>query len=110
MQKFDKFYGILFVAMFLGFQGQAQDYQVNGWAIYGNWCGPGHGSGEPIDQLDKLCMEHDQCYQEIMMFSCTCDNEIVLGIENSLYSMSEDEKSIAQIIAGYFSVSPCIDI
>jgi hypothetical protein len=29
--------------------------------IYGNWCGPGYGSGTPVDQIDDACRIHDQC-------------------------------------------------
>jgi hypothetical protein len=29
------------------------------------WCGPGHGSGTPIDILDKVCKNHDMCYRSV---------------------------------------------
>ncbi len=33
--------------------------------FYGNWCGPNHsGPGEPIDEIDCACWEHDQCYSQ----------------------------------------------
>lgn len=31
-------------------------------ALYGNWCGPGHGGGPCIDALDCLCRDHDLAY------------------------------------------------
>lgn len=31
--------------------------------FHGNWCGPGHGGGEPTDSLDCLCKAHDECYE-----------------------------------------------
>jgi hypothetical protein len=31
-------------------------------AIYGNWCGPGHGGGPCIDMADCLCKRHDLAY------------------------------------------------
>jgi RHS repeat-associated protein len=43
----------------------------NPWALtdpfgkgpwYGNYCGPGNNPGEPIDELDKACKDHDACY------------------------------------------------
>jgi hypothetical protein len=30
--------------------------------VWGNWCGPNYGSGEPTDELDELCMQHDKEY------------------------------------------------
>jgi hypothetical protein len=27
--------------------------------MYGNWCGPGYGGGEPIDRIDACCKVRD---------------------------------------------------
>lgn len=32
--------------------------------IYGRWCGPGHGGGCPIDEIDALCQRHDLEYEQ----------------------------------------------
>ncbi|HAT4258432.1 TPA: hypothetical protein I9068_001766 [Clostridium perfringens] len=33
------------------------------FAVYGNWCGPGHsGPAAPVDRIDKCCWLHDSCY------------------------------------------------
>ncbi len=40
---------------------------------YGNWCGPGCGSGTPIDDVDICCQTHDWCYQTRGYFNCHCD-------------------------------------
>jgi RHS repeat-associated protein len=29
---------------------------------YGNYCGPGNNPGAPIDELDRACKAHDDCY------------------------------------------------
>ena len=44
-----------------------------GIPIWGAWCGPGHGGGEPEDTFDTLCMRHDRCYIERGYFDCWCD-------------------------------------
>jgi hypothetical protein len=31
--------------------------------IYGRWCGPAHGGGCPIDEIDALCRAHDLEYE-----------------------------------------------
>lgn len=30
------------------------------WRYHGRWCGPGVGSGAPIDALDSACRLHDE--------------------------------------------------
>ncbi|MBI4689517.1 MAG: RHS domain-containing protein [Nitrospirae bacterium] len=36
-----------------------------GLTIHGNYCGPGNKPGDPIDELDTCCMNHDNCYQKL---------------------------------------------
>jgi Phospholipase A2 len=49
--------------------------------IYGNWCGPGHGGGAPIDIVDGTCMIHDHCYADRGYFDCECDAELIQRLE-----------------------------
>lgn len=96
--------------LLLSFSAFTDDHELKGFKLYGNWCGPMHGGGEPIDELDQLCMEHDLCYKDRVMFSCYCDEELVLGIHETLFSMDEEAQSVASLIASYFSIAPCIDL
>lgn len=76
-----------------------------GFPVHGNWCGPGHsGPGEPVDTLDRLCMEHDQCYAKGGYFNKACDMALVGGIYNSLGKMNAGEKAQAIAIATFFSI------
>lgn len=36
--------------------------RAEGWDYYGNWGGPGHSGGEPIDALDRAYRRHDERY------------------------------------------------
>lgn len=40
-------------------------HEVNGFKIYGNWCGPNYGAGQSINIVDEGCRAHDQCVAEI---------------------------------------------
>lgn len=50
---------------------------AGGIPIYGNWCGPGHGGGRTVDNLDACCKVHDKCYGTRGYFSCKCDRALV---------------------------------
>lgn len=45
--------------------------------LYGHWCGPGCGGGEPINDVDACCKAHDQCYGRRGWGSCSCDAELL---------------------------------
>jgi len=48
-----------------------------GNCFYGNWCGPGCGSGPLVDALDACCQAHDCCYDLRGWGACSCDREFV---------------------------------
>lgn len=79
----------------------------NGIPVWGNWCGPGHGGGTPRDTLDRLCMEHDNCYAARGYFDCECDARLRAGISRSASSMGTGERAMAAAISVYFSIQPC---
>lgn len=48
-----------------------------GGCWYGNWCGPGCGSGNPINNLDACCRTHDLCYTARGFGACSCDLDLI---------------------------------
>lgn len=81
-------------------------YQVKvSLPVYGNWCGPGHGGGTPIDALDQACMHHDKCYQARGYFRCSCDQQLIDEINRNYYKMRYGkERNMAAVIKAYFTV------
>jgi len=41
---------------------------------YGCWCGVG-GKGEPVDEIDRCCLIHDKCYDDIIAKN-TCNTKV----------------------------------
>ncbi len=74
---------------------------VRGIPIWGNWCGPWHGSGVPIDILDEGCKIHDGCYQHGKK-NCKCNRTLINYIDKNLHRMSGNEKWMARKIRAYF--------
>ena len=52
------------------------------------WCGPGHGSGTPIDILDKVCKNHDMCYRSVGYHKCSCDKTFLRYVKNNYRKMA----------------------
>lgn len=79
-----------------------------GLPVWGNWCGPRHsGPGAPLDTLDRLCMEHDECYRDQGRFDCECDARLTSQIRRLFTQMTPKERAMAAAIAVYFHVVPC---
>lgn len=75
---------------------------------YKRWCGPGNsGPGAPVNTLDRLCMHHDKCYARKGYFNCSCDRELLAGINRDYNRMVGFEKVMANAIKVYFTHAPC---
>ncbi len=87
-----------------------QSSPEDGLPVYGNWCGPGHGSGEPIDDVDRACMEHDKCYGRKGYFDCGCDAQLLEDLARSMKSskISPSGRAAALAISTWFSAQPCV--
>ncbi|MDX8345820.1 hypothetical protein [Rossellomorea sp. YZS02] len=71
--------------------------------VYGNWCGPGHGSGSPIDYLDNACRQHDYGYQKYGYYDCDTDAKLIFQINQDYKKMGVKEKIYANAVKAYFS-------
>ena len=82
------------------------DPMRDGLELHGNYCGPGHGEnhGDPIDILDGLCQQHDNCYAENGYFSCSCDAQLVKGIYANISEMGVIVAMKAVLVAEYFTL------
>jgi len=82
-----------------------------GLPVYGNWCGPGHGGGVPVDDVDRACMIHDNCYGDHGYFNCTCDRELVANLQRAIGSGNVGFRGrfMGRIIRRWFQIQPCRD-
>lgn len=79
--------------------------------IYGHWCGPGFGSGAPIDAVDTACMHHDLCYGKSGTLDCGCNNSLVAELTKVLAlnpRISAEARAKAAAIIAYFTSTPCV--
>lgn len=70
--------------------------------IWGNWCGPGYGHGEPIDLLDEGCKIHDGCYEPGKK-NCGCNQILIDYIDRNIYRMTGGQRQMAKVVRSYFA-------
>jgi Phospholipase A2 len=82
----------------------------DGIEYYGNWCGPLHGGGQPIDAVDRVCCLHDQCYDDRGYLDCSCDRDLIEGMQRAMANpyVSPEGRYKASQAADFFRVSPCL--
>ncbi len=79
------------------------------WAVYGNWCGPGHGSGPAIDGLDAACRRHDLCVRRTgIRYNCDCDLAFMDELRRRSWP-SEEMYQHARAIYEGIALVPCRD-
>lgn len=69
--------------------------------IWGNWCGPGYGSGRPIDLLDEGCRQHDNCYVHGGN-NCNCNRRLINYINRNIGRMTGGQRAMARVVKLYF--------
>ena len=82
-----------------------------GLAVYGNWCGPGHGGGgPPIDAVDEVCFRHDRCYEERGYFDCSCDRDLIARMPAAIVHPATPVagKVAGAAAAALFQAVPCL--
>ncbi len=88
--------------------------------LHGRWCGPNYpteadkASGKdltPVDRLDTACMKHDLCYAAHGgKPTCSCDEKFIWRVKYLQYhapDFSDDGRTKAFLILGWFESSPC---
>jgi Phospholipase A2 len=84
-----------------------------GLAIYGNYCGPGHGdptgNTPPVDAVDGVCRTHDLCYKTVGFLNCGCDRALITSMPAAISATpSAQGKAAGALVAYFFSQTPCI--
>ncbi|CYX27331.1 TPA: hypothetical protein U1741_000465 [Streptococcus suis] len=71
--------------------------------IWGNWCGPGYGSGAPIDLLDEGCRQHDNCYVHGGN-NCKCNKKLINYINRNINRMTGGQRKMAHAVKWWFQL------
>jgi len=58
---------------------------------YGNYCGRGNNRAPPVDQVDRCCQIHDDCYGELSDGPC---GTTLLGTVFAQYVWSVEDKTV----------------
>jgi hypothetical protein len=83
--------------------------------IYGIYCGWGNLSPDyaipPIDELDYACMLHDQCYDNVGRFDCTCDGALAdRALELSQTLEDPRVATLAELVSNIFKHNRCLEL
>lgn len=71
--------------------------------FYGNYCGPGNRGGEPIDDIDAACQQHDMCYHYNQRHDQKCDARFIRELRRLLLTkLTFKQRYHATIMYRYF--------
>ena len=69
------------------------------------WCGPAHGSGTPIDILDKVCKNHDMCYRSVGYHKRSYDKTFLRYVKKNYRKMAgTSQKAMANVIQAWLNI------
>ena len=63
--------------------------KASSFNAYGHWCGI-RGMGDPVDAIDKCCMQHDACYRNVSY----CESSSSVGLGQYNYQFNKTGKQI----------------
>ena len=76
---------------------------------YGCYCGPGHSCLVPINNIDKVCKQHDACYVKRGRANCACERKFIQTMPAAIQTTSDKKgKMIGNMAIAFFSATPCI--
>ncbi|MCB1338865.1 MAG: hypothetical protein KDK10_15900 [Maritimibacter sp.] len=79
---------------------------VIAFPVYGNWCGPWHSGGSPVDALDEACMRHDLCYGTLGVLNCSCDLALMDTLRRTSWpsgAVYDSARAIYEVVG----IAPC---
>ena len=71
--------------------------------IWGNWCGPGYGSGSPTNLLDEGCRQHDNCYVHGWN-NCKCNKNLIYYINKNINRMISGQNKMTYAVKWWFQI------
>lgn len=72
------------------------------------WCGPGcSGPGEPINNVDAACKEHDQCYGNTRNY-CECDRIFLHRLAAQINQPSKEGRD-ARFLYNYMKMQSSVN-
>jgi hypothetical protein len=83
---------------------------------YATYCGYGHGDptgcSPAVDEVDRACCKHDQCWKELGSNDCRCEKRIIADVSTAIAEEAAkgnvEGVAAGEIIRQVFTWKPCI--
>lgn len=89
---------------------------VSAFYRYGNWCGVGNNGKTPIDSVDAICKQHDECCHRsrpiqlkvATVCGCHCDKAFIRSMEKASRSAKTSrQRSAAKRMRNLIRIATC---